>query len=86
MFTTPSSSSSDSPLNELLEDLPSQAVADLHYVWLRGGGGGGVVRHINSSSGRVFICSIFLSALVFSLFLCLPLKLTNFTETPGEHI
>lgn len=30
------SSSSVSPLDELLEDLPSQAVADLHYVWLQG--------------------------------------------------
>ncbi len=36
-----------SPLNELLEDLPSQAVTDLHYVWLQED------RHINSSSGQV---------------------------------
>lgn len=43
----PTSTSPVSPLNELLEDLSSQAVTDLHYVWLQGD------RHINSSSGQV---------------------------------
>lgn len=40
--------SSVSPLNELLEDLSSQAVADLHYVWLQKG------RHTNSRSDSGF--------------------------------
>lgn len=42
------STSSVSPLNELLEDLSSQAVADLHDVWLQKG------RHTNSRSDSGF--------------------------------
>lgn len=38
------SNSPSSPLNELLEDLPSQTVTDLHYVWLQRD------RHININS------------------------------------
>lgn len=42
----PPSDSPVSPLDELLEDFPSQAVTDLHYVWLQRD------RHINSRSSQ----------------------------------
>lgn len=62
-----------SPLNELLEDLPSQAVTDLHYVWLQED------RHINSSSGQVSLSNYVIKILCECMWIY-PLCIVTMTE------